>query len=101
MAGACPRAWSAPTRRWTSPCSRGPPPACRGRLVDAQGRVVGITTAIIPYARGVGFAVPVSTALAALARFQEMRSSVQARDGVRLGIGGGAGRAGRAGGGGG
>jgi S1-C subfamily serine protease len=61
-----------------------------GPLVDAQGRVVGITTAIIPYARGVGFAVPVSTALAALARFQEMRSSVQARDGVRLGIGGAA-----------
>jgi len=59
-----------------------------GPLVDAQGRVVGITTAIIPYARGVGFAVPVSTALAALSRFQEMRSSVQARDGVRLGIGG-------------
>ena len=59
-----------------------------GPLVDAQGRVVGITTAIIPYARGVGFAVAVSTALAALSRFQEIRSSVQARDGVRLGIGG-------------
>ena len=50
---------------------------------------MGITTAIIPYARGVGFAVPASTA-PALARFQEMRSSVQARDGVRLGIGGAA-----------
>jgi S1-C subfamily serine protease len=62
-----------------------------GPLVDAQGRVVGITTAIIPHARGVGFAVPVSTALVALARFQEMRSSVQAHhDGVRLGIGGAA-----------
>jgi S1-C subfamily serine protease len=59
-----------------------------GPLVDAQGRVVGITTAIIPFARGVGFAVPVSTALAAMARFQEMRASAQAhRDGVRLGIG--------------
>jgi S1-C subfamily serine protease len=61
-----------------------------GPLVDGQARVVGITTAIIPYARGVGFAVSVSTALAALARFQEMRSSVQTRDGVRLGIGGAA-----------
>jgi len=62
-----------------------------GPLVDAQGRVVGITTAIIPFARGVGFAVPVSTALAAMARFQEMRASGQAhRDGVRLGIGGAA-----------
>ena len=40
-----------------------------GPLVDAQGRVVGITTAIIPYARGIGFAMPVSTVLGALARF--------------------------------
>jgi S1-C subfamily serine protease len=53
-----------------------------GPLVDAQGRVVGITTAIMPYARGVGFAVPVSSVLAALARFDEMRR----RDGGRLGI---------------
>jgi serine protease Do len=53
-----------------------------GPLVDAQGRVVGITTAIIPFARGVGFAVPVSSILAALARFEEMRH----RDGARLGI---------------
>ena len=29
-----------------------------GPLVDAQGRVVGINTAVMPYARGVGFAVP-------------------------------------------
>lgn len=55
-----------------------------GPLVDAQGRVVGITTAVMPYARGVGFAVPVSTALGALARFQEMRS----HDGFRLGLSG-------------
>jgi len=53
-----------------------------GPLVDAQGRVIGITTAIIPFARGVGFAVPVSSVLAALARFEEMRH----RDGARLGI---------------
>jgi S1-C subfamily serine protease len=53
-----------------------------GPLVDAQGRVVGITTAVMPYARGVGFAVPVSSVLAALARFDEMRR----RDGGRLGI---------------
>jgi len=44
-----------------------------GPLVDAKGRVIGITTAIIPFARGVGFAVPVSSVLAALARFDEMR----------------------------
>jgi serine protease Do len=53
-----------------------------GPLVDAQGRVVGITTAVMPFARGVGFAVPISTVLATLARFQEMRH----HDGVRLGI---------------
>ncbi len=55
-----------------------------GPLVDAQGRVVGITTAIIPYARGVGFAIPASTVFSALARFREMR----AHDGFRLGISG-------------
>jgi len=53
-----------------------------GPLVDAQGRVVGITTAVMPHARGVGFAVPVSSILAALSRFEEMRR----RDGARLGI---------------
>ncbi len=53
-----------------------------GPLVDGQGRVVGITTAVMPHARGVGFAVPMSTVLATLARLQEVRH----RDGVRLGI---------------
>jgi S1-C subfamily serine protease len=53
-----------------------------GPLVDAQGRVVGITTAVMPFARGVGFAVPMSSVLATLARFQEIRH----QDGVRLGI---------------
>jgi len=55
-----------------------------GPLVDAQGRVVGITTAIMPWARGLGFAVPVSTVLGALARFREARS----HDGHRLGVSG-------------
>ena len=45
-----------------------------GPLVDAQGRVVGITTAVMPYARGVGFAVSVGTVLGALSRFREIRS---------------------------
>jgi serine protease Do len=54
-----------------------------GPLVDAEGRVVGITTAIMPYARGVGFAIPVSTALAVLGRFQEARSQTQTG---RLGV---------------
>src|SRR5438552_1859447 len=55
-----------------------------GPLVDSQGRVVGIATAIMPYARGLGFAVPVSTVLGALARFREARS----HDGHRLGVSG-------------
>jgi len=33
-----------------------------GPLVNAEGAVVGINTAIIPYAQGIGFAVPASTA---------------------------------------
>jgi S1-C subfamily serine protease len=33
-----------------------------GPLLDADGRVVGINTAIIPWARGIGFAVPAHTA---------------------------------------
>jgi S1-C subfamily serine protease len=63
-----------------------------GPLVDAQGRVVGIATAVMPWARGLGFAVPVSTALAAMARFREARSTgrspVGAHDGHRLGVSG-------------
>ena len=55
-----------------------------GPLVDAGGRVVGITSAVMPFARGVGFAIPVSTALNALARLEEMREHQQ----HRLGIGG-------------
>jgi S1-C subfamily serine protease len=42
-----------------------------GPLVDAQGRVVGITTAVMPFARGVGFAVPTSAVLGAIARHKE------------------------------
>jgi S1-C subfamily serine protease len=42
-----------------------------GPLVDARGRVLGITTAVMPYARGVGFAVPTATVLDAIARHQE------------------------------
>ena len=33
-----------------------------GPLLDAEGRVVGITTAMIPYASGMGFAIPARTA---------------------------------------
>ena len=33
-----------------------------GPLVDLEGKVVAINTAIIPYAQGIGFAVPINTA---------------------------------------
>jgi len=33
-----------------------------GPLVDIQGRVVAINTAIIPYAQGIGFAIPINSA---------------------------------------
>jgi len=55
-----------------------------GPLVDADGRVVGIASAVMPFARGVGFAIPIATALNALARLEEMRERQQ----HRLGIGG-------------
>jgi len=54
-----------------------------GPLVDGHGRVVGITTAVMPYARGVGFAVPTATVLAAIARQQErLEASGRPRFGV-------------------
>lgn len=33
-----------------------------GPLVDVRGRVVGINTAIIPFAHGIGFAIPINSA---------------------------------------
>lgn len=33
-----------------------------GPLLDLEGRVVAINTAIIPYAQGIGFAIPINTA---------------------------------------
>ncbi len=42
-----------------------------GPLVDVQGRVVGITTAILPFAQGLGFAIPTSSAYAVIGRITE------------------------------
>lgn len=52
-----------------------------GPLVDVQGRVVGITTAILPFAQGLGFAIPVSTALDAIAQI-----SATHRQGIGRGV---------------
>lgn len=42
-----------------------------GPLVDVQGRVVGITTAILPFAQGLGFAIPVKVAFDVIGRITE------------------------------
>lgn len=42
-----------------------------GPLVDVRGRVVGITTAILPFAQGLGFAIPTSSAYAVIGRIIE------------------------------
>jgi S1-C subfamily serine protease len=34
-----------------------------GPLVDSNGRIIGINNAIIPYAQGIGFAIPINTAI--------------------------------------
>src|SRR5215210_9447471 len=57
-----------------------------GPLVDVQGRVVGITTAILPFAQGLGFAIPVPTALDVIARVSEQHRQALSRG--ALGISG-------------
>ena len=57
-----------------------------GPLVDVQGRVVGITTAILPFAQGLGFAVPIPTALDVIARVTEKHRQALSRG--ALGISG-------------
>ena len=42
-----------------------------GPLVDVQGRVIGITTAILPFAQGLGFAIPADTALDVIGQVTE------------------------------
>jgi S1-C subfamily serine protease len=57
-----------------------------GPLVDSNGRVVGITTAMMPMAQGLGFSIPVETIKSALARIYQRRQAPAA--GISLGVGG-------------
>src|SRR5579885_1016187 len=57
-----------------------------GPLVDSQGRVVGITTAMMPMAQGLGFSIPLDAVKSAVARINQRYASVPA--GVSLGVGG-------------
>ncbi len=57
-----------------------------GPLVDSAGRVVGITTAMMPMAQGLGFSIPLDTVKAVVARTAHKREA--APSGVSLGVGG-------------
>src|SRR5690349_14323031 len=57
-----------------------------GPLVDSGGRVVGITTAMMPMAQGLGFSIPLETIKSALARIYQRREAPPA--GISLGVGG-------------
>lgn len=57
-----------------------------GPLVDSHGVVVGITTAMMPMAQGLGFSIPLDTVKAAVARINQRREAAPA--GVSMGVGG-------------
>ncbi|MFL5661830.1 MAG: S1C family serine protease [Ktedonobacteraceae bacterium] len=57
-----------------------------GPLVDSTGRVVGITTAMMPMAQGLGFSVPLDTVKATIAKISRQREAKP--NGVSIGVGG-------------
>src|SRR2546426_9471329 len=57
-----------------------------GPLVDSVGRVVGITTAMMPLAQGLGFSVPLDTVKATIAMVTRKRETKPEE--VSLGVGG-------------
>lgn len=61
------------------------PGSSGGPLVDTRGRIVGITTAVVQFAQGLGFAVPTATALSVLGHFLEPRASKTSAPALGLG----------------
>jgi S1-C subfamily serine protease len=59
-----------------------------GPLVDSLGRVVGITTAMMPLAQGLGFSIPLETVKSAIARINKRREARPSPAGVSMGVGG-------------
>src|SRR5579864_5798023 len=57
-----------------------------GPLVDSLGRVVGITTAMMPMAQGLGFSIPLDTVKTAIARINQRRESRPPS--ISMGVGG-------------
>src|SRR5437016_810968 len=57
-----------------------------GPLVDSMGRVIGITTAMMPLAQGLGFSIPLDTVKSAIALIMQRREKPTAA--VSLGVGG-------------
>ncbi|HLZ59976.1 MAG TPA: PDZ domain-containing protein, partial [Ktedonosporobacter sp.] len=57
-----------------------------GPLVDSAGRVVGMTTAMMPMAQGLGFSVPLDTIKSVIAHIAQKRAT--ASTGVSIGVGG-------------
>ncbi len=57
-----------------------------GPLVDSVGRVVGITTAMMPMAQGLGFSIPLDTVKSTIAQITKKREATPT--GVSVGVGG-------------
>src|SRR5881394_1445797 len=57
-----------------------------GPLVDSMGRVIGITTAMMPLAQGLGFSIPLDTVKSAIARINKKHEATST--GVSMGVGG-------------
>jgi S1-C subfamily serine protease len=57
-----------------------------GPLVDSLGRVIGITTAMMPLAQGLGFSIPLDTVKSAIARINKKHEATSM--GVSMGVGG-------------